>query len=180
MKSHHTKKLIVKTLIQLMDQSDLKDIFVKDIAEKSNITRQTFYRHFKDKYDVINWYYDQEVETLFTSMSSIEGIHRNLIIKLNKFQEELVFFRNAYDYNGQNSLSKHEFQRIYHTLSAKCQQNTQDSLELKYSIEFFCHGVIQMTTDWINQSCPISSQQLADILMKLMPADVKTKLNFED
>ena len=36
-----------------------EDAFVKEIVAESGTTRQTFYRNFQDKYDLINWYFDR-------------------------------------------------------------------------------------------------------------------------
>lgn len=181
MKHTQTKDRIVKALIELMSHKSLHEIFVKDIAQTASITRQTFYRHFKDKYDVINWYYDREIDSMFALTVSLEGIRKNLIIKLMSFKEKNVLFKNAYQYRGQNSLAGHEFDLMYKSISQKivaytgiAQENL--SLELKCSIEFFCYGVIHMTIDWLNESCPIPCELFADILIQLMPYEMKSRL----
>lgn len=181
MRKNQTKDKIVSTFISMMAQNKLEDIYVKDIALKANITRQTFYRHFKDKYDVINWYYDQEIEALFIQTFTIEGLRRNLIIKLRKFKKEMPLYRNAYSYTGQNSLSKHEFKRMSESLLIKANHQCSNTPEappntLKYAIDFFCHGIIEMSIDWLNQSCPISCESFAEILIDLMPADLRVKI----
>lgn len=181
MKNHNTKNLIVNTLINLMQTNNLSDIFVKEIATNANITRQTFYRHFKDKYDVINWYYDQEVESLFTSTYSIEGIRNNLIIKCKRLKQKIPLYKNAYQYKGQNSLIDHEFNRMFESLSLKIKYNTgiplKDlPLDLTYTIEFYCHGVIQLTINWLNQSCPLACEKFADILIQLIPKELKANI----
>ena len=39
-----------------MKKAPVEKITVKEITEECGVTRQTFYRNFQDKYDLINWY----------------------------------------------------------------------------------------------------------------------------
>lgn len=173
-----TKQLITDTLIKMMKHQDIDNIFVKDIAASANITRQTFYRYFKDKYDVINWNYDQEIESLFVQTYSIEGLRSNLIIKLEYFKKHMEFYKNAYSYKGQNSLVNHEFIRMYESLARKveCPTATPSDCRLSCSIKFFCYGVINLTIDWLNNSCQVPCLDFAITLIDLMPPDMASRI----
>lgn len=180
-----TKELIMDALIELMQSHHLNKIYVKDIAKKANITRQSFYRHFKDKYDVINWYYDINIESLFLSSCSIDGIRKNLVIKCDFYKKHKIFFQHAYKCNTQNSLTEHEYSRIYKSLSNKIYENTgiaekSQSHELSYSLSFFIHGLLQLTIDWLYASCPISSEAFADMIINLMPEEISSRLQEYD
>ena len=49
-------------------------ITVKEICDTCGVTRQTFYRNFQDKYDLINWYFDKILIESFHQMG--EGSDR--------------------------------------------------------------------------------------------------------
>lgn len=53
----YTKHYIVTALFKLMSAYAYEKISVKDIAEKAGVGRATFYRHFKNKEDVIAYYF---------------------------------------------------------------------------------------------------------------------------
>ena len=55
-----TKDALGKALKVLLEKKPLSKISVKDITEYCNISRNTFYYHFKDKYDLVNWIYYTE------------------------------------------------------------------------------------------------------------------------
>ncbi len=40
-----------------MKKMPVEKITVKEIVTECGTTRQTFYRNFQDKYDLINWYF---------------------------------------------------------------------------------------------------------------------------
>ena len=41
-----------------MKTTPVDNIAVTQLTELCGVTRQTFYRNFIDKYDLINWYFD--------------------------------------------------------------------------------------------------------------------------
>lgn len=54
--SVRSKKWITEALLSLMEKQEYKKITVKDIAEKADVVRKTFYRNFESKDDVLNAY----------------------------------------------------------------------------------------------------------------------------
>ena len=51
--SQVTKRALAASLIKLLSQKPLDKVTVKDIIEDCGVNRQTFYYHFKDKYDLM-------------------------------------------------------------------------------------------------------------------------------
>ena len=54
----YTRYYIVSALFKLMDDYEYEKISVKDIARKAGVGRATFYRYFKNKEDVIIYYFE--------------------------------------------------------------------------------------------------------------------------
>ena len=50
-----TKKAIAFALKDLLSEKPLDKITIDDIAEKAEINRQTFYYHFQDIVDLVEW-----------------------------------------------------------------------------------------------------------------------------
>jgi AcrR family transcriptional regulator len=50
-----TRNLIRDALVMLLGQKPFHDISVQDIAEQATINRATFYAHFEDKYDLLEY-----------------------------------------------------------------------------------------------------------------------------
>ncbi len=62
-----TKHVIAETLGELLDEHTLDEITVKKIVEKCQINRQTFYYHFYDIYDLLEWYLGESIESYLNS-----------------------------------------------------------------------------------------------------------------
>lgn len=53
-KHDKTRYVFAQAIKDLIKMTSLDKITVTDIVIRSGMTRQTFYRHFKDKYDLVN------------------------------------------------------------------------------------------------------------------------------
>ena len=55
-----TKKVLAASLKKLLEKANLDKITVKDIVEGCQVNRQTFYYHFQDVYDLLEWIFTTE------------------------------------------------------------------------------------------------------------------------
>ena len=91
-----------------------ENITVKQICEKSGTSRQTFYRHFLDKYDLTNWYFDRLLTESFDRMGEGRTVYDGLVRKFTFIAEERAFFTAAFHNDDQNNLREHDFHMIFH------------------------------------------------------------------
>ena len=71
-----------------MLSSPVEKITVKEIAATCGVTRQTFYRNFQDKYDLINWYFDKILMESFRQMGKGQTVYESLVNKFEYIQME--------------------------------------------------------------------------------------------
>ena len=58
------KRQIANTLLQLLEKKSLEKITVKELVALCGISRQTFYYHFEDVLDVVDWWTRQGAQQL--------------------------------------------------------------------------------------------------------------------
>lgn len=78
----NTKSMIAKTFLALSKTKDVDKITVKDLVEACHISRQTFYYHFQDLLEVIEWSVQQvfqEISARATDADAPEDTLRTLI-----------------------------------------------------------------------------------------------------
>ena len=104
--SNITKRALAAALKDLMEETPLAKISVADICSRCGMNRKSFYYHFRDKYDLVNWIFDVEFMTLVTARSDSET--KELLEELCAyFYENRKFYRNALQVGGQNSFYEH-------------------------------------------------------------------------
>ena len=81
---------------ECMKTSKVDAITVKQLAEKCGLTRQTFYRNFLDKFDLINWYFGKILNQSFEHMGRGTSVYDALVRKFTYIEQEKQFFAAAF------------------------------------------------------------------------------------
>lgn len=68
--TNRTKMALAESIKELLKREPLDKITVKEIVENCGTTRQTFYRNCIDKYDLVNWYFDQIAQKTIKQMGA--------------------------------------------------------------------------------------------------------------
>lgn len=58
--SQITKLALADSMKRLMKEIPMSKITISEITESCNLSRKSFYYHFKDKYDLVNWIFYTE------------------------------------------------------------------------------------------------------------------------
>lgn len=78
-KSTRTKCLIAKGVKKLLETVSFGGISVGEICKQCQISRNTFYYHFKDKFDVIHWIFYTEITPILEESFSINHWEEGLL-----------------------------------------------------------------------------------------------------
>ena len=156
-KHDRAKYKLAASIKECMKTTPVDRITVKDIVEGSGLTRQTFYRNFKDKYDLINWYFDKLV------LQSFEQIGMG-----NTVGESLTQAFRSDDYN---SVKEHDFELIlqfYKDLIARKISRPLEE-EMEFLLEMYCRGSVYMTEKWVLGGMKDTPRRMSDKLVEAMP-----------
>ena len=121
-RSNQTKQLLAQSLQELMATTPLEKISVNDIVDHANVGRNTFYYHFEDKYDLVNWYFQSGITRFLVELSAYSNWNALLAALETYFLENKVFYCNALAYNGQNSLQQYMFDYLRAGAEPRCQR----------------------------------------------------------
>ncbi len=173
-KSADSKKRLAEAMKICMKTTSVENITVKQIVEVSGFSRQTFYRNFIDKYDLINWYFDRLLEESFREMGKGETVREGYIKKFEYIKEERLFFIAAFRVDEQNNLKEHDFIMIYEFFCGLIREKTGNLPErrIRKLLEMYCRSAIYMTVKWALGGMEESSEELADLMIAAMPAQL--------
>ncbi|MEE1597601.1 TetR/AcrR family transcriptional regulator C-terminal domain-containing protein [Acidaminococcus fermentans] len=166
------KYRLAEAVKQLMGRQSLEDITVKEITGEAGVSRQTFYRHFLDKYDLVNWYFDELLANSFREMGYGRTIYEGLVRKFRYIQAEKVFFRAAFQSVQQNNLKDHDFRKIYGFYQDLYRKKTGKDLDraVLALLEMYCQASIYMTVKWVSRGTrDAAPEELAELMLQAMP-----------
>lgn len=99
--SEITKRAFASSLKKMLAKRPLEKIRVIDITEDCGVNRQTFYYHFKDIYDLLEWIFANEVVKKIEKETTIKNWQENFKYVLDYMLENKKFIIKTY-----NSLSR--------------------------------------------------------------------------
>lgn len=166
-----TKYIFAQAIKDLIKVVPLDKIAVTDIVTRSGMTRQTFYRYFKDKYDLVNWYFEKLVLQSFRQMGNGCSLQEALQLKFAFINSEHSFFKEAFKSNDYNNLVNYDFNCIYEFYKGIIEKNLNHSVDddLDFLLKMYCKGSIDMTVDWVLNDMPISTEKIVSLLIEALP-----------
>ena len=171
MKNEETLFLFAKAIKSLIKKQPLDKITVTDIVSTAGKTRQTFYRHFQDKYDLVNWYFEKLVLKSFEEMNQGGSLQEALNLKFAFIEQEHAFFKEAFKSNDYNNLIHYDFCCIYDFYKKFIYKKTGKDLskDIDFLLNMYCRGSVDMTVDWVLNDMPIKKEEMVQYLMDAIP-----------
>ena len=171
MGKNNIKFKLAEAMKVCMKSSSVENITVKQIVDVCGVSRQSFYRNFIDKYDLINWYFDCLLEQSFKEMGSGETIREGLIKKFEYIKQERLFFTAGFKGDEQNNLKEHDFFMIYEFYCDLIRKKTGENLDkhTRKILEMYCQSSGYMTVQWLMKGMKESEAELANLMIDAMP-----------
>lgn len=170
-KQDKTKYRLADAMKVCMKTTQVDKITVQSIVDQCGLTRQTFYRNFKDKYDLINWYFDKLVLQAFEQIGVEHTVRESLEQKFQFIVREKVFFTEAFRSDDYNSLKEHDFELILDFYTNLITRKTHRALdeEIQFLLEMYCRGSVFMTVKWVLTGMKSSPADMAKVLVEAAP-----------
>lgn len=169
-----TKKLIASALKELCEEKTISKITVNDITKRSGVSRNTFYYHFRDLQELVNWIYHKEVteplrEQIVQEPRNWEQL---TFLSLQTMYHSRNFYIKAMRYTGQNDLMSFSLEEVIGNwtlmaetyISALPTPTHPSHTELTYLSAFFARGAHSMMSTWVCNGMHESPSELAAIL----------------
>lgn len=173
--NERTKRQFADAILNLSEFMPLQKIRVADICEKCGLKRQSFYYHFKDKYDLIAWMFVREFDTVAAEQKVLNS--EEMIFQMNKrIEKHKKFYKAAYLDTSQNSLSDYMV-RMYIDMEEKalCEYLHTDTLdaELMYDIKCYSYACIIHSKYWLTDEEKMTAEYFAKQMYRTMPELLK-------
>ena len=154
-----TKKLLKQALAQLMDEKDFKDITVKDITERADLNRGTFYLHYTDTYDILNKIEDEILKNIQNMIDqNIEKTNASdsVIPALKPIAEYIMENADICRCLINNKASVDFIEKFQNLIYDNCsdiikrRHNVKDSKQNEFYLSFITLGIIGMVKKWLD------------------------------
>ena len=173
------KQTFANAIVELAKTKPFEKITIQNIADYCDASRQTFYHHFKDKEDLIEYVYISDERKALEKVKADCSLKERAKAIFDTFIEKRSFYIHAYQYVGQNSLSDNVFTHYYNFYLQIITERYGDEVldeKMKASIRFLCYGSIDYVKEWMRQGMNTSSEEMAEIMVDNIPERMRNYL----
>lgn len=173
MKSY-TKEFMVEALKKLLHTKPINKITINDIVGECNASKQTFYNHFQDKYDLFNYTLTTVLnQNLEDSARDSDDFKTTIFNYFVCVLEEKDFYRSIIRDNTARDLI---FECISEYSASYFREKARNALgtdaiapELELAIRFDAVGNANLVAEWIYGGMEVSPETMAEVAYHCIP-----------
>jgi len=157
--SNITKKAMASALKELTQKMPLAKISVGNICKHCGMNRKSFYYHFKDKEDLVNWIFETEFIEIARN-HTYESVWEAIDDLIHYFYTNRIFYSKILEYEGQNSFSDYFNELIYTVFFEQLQTIVKNPQARDFQINFVADGMLCTLKRWLRSENCIPPEEL--------------------
>ncbi|MGJ6967056.1 TetR/AcrR family transcriptional regulator [Streptosporangium sp. G11] len=182
-----TQTALARALIQLVEEHDLSRITVADVAERAEVSRSTFYDHYRDVHELAEAACTAMIDGLIGSLPSpgpesanpAPEATRSLEAFFASLAEHAGLYRALLGPQGSARVVDHIRRRIAATVYDRLHQaagglpeHAGPAPEIPHDVPaaFTAGALIGVAADWLQRGCPRSPAEMAALTWPLFGA----------
>lgn len=155
-----TKEKIAAAVKDLMRQKSIRKITVQDIMDETGMKRQSFYYHFQDIYDVLEWICSRELIYKVDVGTTFEEWLMDL---METIEADRSFYRKLANEMEWKKMAEHAKEPV----SKQVEQFLEDSVtmqgssleERSFLIDFFSTSIIYYLLDFVTNQRNMTEEE---------------------
>jgi len=176
---HQMQISIIDATEHLLDSTGFEAISVAQICKAAKISRSTFYYHFKDKFDIVQWHFNYVAEhLLFETGRTLTWYQANYLNTCEVVKRKKLYC-GAFECRGYQSLFSYAKRRRIETLKETIvdYRNMPLDEELVFQIECLVEAEVAAVARWFKNGMPYSIERFAQLLDDIIPRRLYNLLN---
>lgn len=176
-----TKRALEASLKNLLLQKPLDKITINDIAEDCGISRMTFYYHFKDIYDLIEWSCVEDAARALEGKKTYNTWEQGFLQIFEAVLDNRPFVMNVYHSVSREQIERYLYQLTYDLLIGVVEEkaagmSVRDE-DKKFIADFYKFAFVGLMLDWIKNGMKEDPQSIIDRLSILLHGNIAAALD---
>lgn len=170
--SNATKRILAMSLKKLLESRSLDSITIQDLVDDAEVSRKTFYYHFRDVYDLLEWILIDEGKRLIEDNNSgtWQQALRNVI---SYFQNNKAMIVNTYHaLHKDEYLLKVHVSRLLRPLFERVFDEQPDAERVsdedrQFILDLYSLGMVEFFLRWVGNGMKPDGGQLMDRIERI-------------
>lgn len=173
----YTKDALASTLKELAQTKPLDKITVTELVEACDIKRQTFYYHFQDIYELIEWIFLTEALDAIDDKRTYDTWQDGIESILNYVEENKQFCINTYHSMGKEQLELALNSRLFDLLDFVVVEISKDrpisTISKQFIVKFYGFAFSGILLDWIRTGLKQKHETIAHNIITIMEGNLQ-------
>ena len=178
--SQMTKRALVASLKDLLAEKPLDKITVTDLTEHCGVNRMTFYYHFKDIYDLVEWACIESATRALAGQKTYDTWQQGFLQIFEAVQENKPFIINVYRSVSREQVELYLYKLTYDLLIGVVNECSKDlnvrEDDKEFIANFYKYAFVGVMLDWVKNDMKEDPKQIIDRLSTLMHGNVSAAL----
>lgn len=161
--------LLAESFKELAAKQPIEKITIKEITDKAGVIRPTFYNHFQDKYELLEWIIRTQLLEPIEPLVQNGMVNEALVLLFTNIEKEREFYTRASRLEGQNSFESIARECVEQLL-LKVVKKSRAAKPQKYVwltperiSQYYAQTMCYVVITWIQEGMTISGRELAEI-----------------
>ena len=178
--SQMTKRALEASLKELLRHKPLDKITVSDLTDHCGVNRMTFYYHFKDIYDLVEWCCEEDAASALAGQKTYDTWQQGFLQILEALRKDKAFFTSVYRSISREQLENYLYRLTYDLMMGVVEERaagmTVRPEDKEFIANFYKFAFVGLTLDWIKNDMKGDSQLLVDRLELVIHGNVRAAL----
>ncbi|MBR1455952.1 MAG: TetR family transcriptional regulator [Oscillospiraceae bacterium] len=175
------KELLADSFRELAQTKAFDKITIKEITDNCGYSPATFYRQFRDKYDLIAWAYSRDLERITEQIAYNEASWRQTLSDAaNYYSDHKEYLANLLLHTtGYDAFVRNMTAINYASLKQavlKSAGTSELDRKTEMLIRLYVFGTVQLSCEWIVGHDQESPQLLAEVYEQALPEPLRQYL----
>lgn len=179
--SHITKRAMEDSLKKLLLKKPLDKITISDITEDCGINRMTFYYHFKDIYDLVEWSCEEDASKALEGKKTYDTWEQGFLQIFEAVLENKPFILNVYNSVSREKVEGYLYQVTYKLLIDVIEEKSKGmdvrEEDKKFIADFYKFAFVGLMLGWIKNGMKENPEHIIDRLSILIKGDITKALD---
>lgn len=170
---------LAESFKELAGKHPIEKITIKDITDKAGVIRPTFYNHFQDKYELIEWLVMEQILKPAEPLIQNGMVNEAIVLIFTSLEKDKAFYSNAVKLEGQNSL-KSIAEECVKNILLEAMNKKKHEIDKEYPwityeriSRFYAQSMCYVVIEWIKSGMTIKPRDVAAAYEYMMTKPMK-------
>lgn len=175
-----TKRALEDSLKNLLLKKPLNKITINDITEDCGVNRMTFYYHFKDIYDLVEWACVEDASKALQNNKTYETWEQGLIKIFCAVKENKPFIMNVYRCVSREQVERYLSPLVDNLIMGVIEEQSAGMVireeDKKFVSKIYSYILIGIMLEWISEDMREDPEQIVNKLETAIHGSIKASL----